>query len=321
MKSPLVTVIVPAYNASDYISETIESIVNQTYANLEIIVVDDGSTDDTKEIVKSFGPKLNYIYQKNSGSCASPRNTGLKHARGEYVTFFDADDVMMPEKIESQVTDLDENPDAVISISNYWNFTETKRFDDHFSTCSLLRQKIKNSGNGTFQLGSEECRGILLEENFAIASSPLFRTATVRALGGFDESLKACEDFHLIYRVAMRGPCILNSHIGFYRRMHDGNMSSDNERMLRYLAQSRGSLFKHEITPQLKNRLKSRIRGYDRALLSCLLDKGDRKMAFKQWRETVPPHNWSELLHDSKQLIRITALTLDVKGSRNDPGE
>lgn len=82
MKNSLVTVIVPAYNASDYISETVQSIINQTYTNMEIIVVDDGSTDDTKEIIKSFGPKVNYIYQKNSGSCASPRNTGLRHARG-----------------------------------------------------------------------------------------------------------------------------------------------------------------------------------------------------------------------------------------------
>lgn len=321
MKNSLVTVIVPAYNASDYISETIQSIINQTYPNLEIIVVDDGSTDGTKEIVNSFGSKVKYIYQKNSGSCASPRNTGLKNARGEYVTFFDADDVMMAEKIESQVADLHKHPDAVISISNYWNFTETKRFNDHFSACPLLRPNINNSYNGTFQLSSEECREILLEENFAIASSPLFRTEIVKRLGGFDESLKACEDFHLIYRVAMRGPCILNSRIGFYRRMHDGNMSSDNERMLRYLAQSRRSLYDQENMPQLKNRLKSRVRGYKRALLSCLLDKGDIESALRQWRETIPPHNWNELLHDSKQLIRITALTLNAKGSRNELGD
>jgi len=313
MKSPLVTVIVPAYNASDYISETIESIVNQTYANLEIIVVDDGSTDNTKEIVNSFGSQVKYIYQKNSGSCASPRNTGLKHAHGEYVTFFDADDVMMPEKIASQVSDLEGNSDAVISISNYWNFTETKRFDDHFSTCSLLRQKLNHSDNGTFQLSSEECRGILLEENFGIASSPLFRTENVKRLGGFEESLKACEDFHLIYRVAMRGPCILNSHIGFYRRMHDGNMSSDNERMLRYLAQSRRSLYDQENMPQLKSRLKSRARGYEIALLSCLLDKGDVKGALQQLKHTAPPLNCRELLHYSRQLVRLTTLTRNFK--------
>ncbi|WP_412535853.1 glycosyltransferase family A protein [Marinobacter sp. MIT932201] len=299
------TVIIPAYNASDYISETIQSIVNQTYANLEIIVVDDGSTDDTKEIVTSFRSKVKYIYQENSGSCASPRNTGLRHARGEYVTFFDADDVMMKDKIQSQVADLNKNSNAVISISNYWNFTETERFNDHFSSCSILQKKIIGHDNETFQLNSKECRRILLEENFAIASSPLFRTSVVKAIGGFDEALKACEDFHLIYRVAMQAPIIINPNTGFYRRLHDTNMSSDNERMLKYLIQSRDSLNKKESIPELRHRLQTRVREYKRALQSCLLRKGDTKSYLQLYFETFPPGSWREAKHDLKNIITI----------------
>lgn len=305
MKNSLVTVIVPAYNASDYISETVQSIINQTYTNMEIIVVDDGSTDDTKEIIKSFGPKVNYIYQKNSGSCASPRNTGLRHARGEYVTFFDADDVMMAEKIEHQVADLEKHPDAVISISNYWNFTEMEISGDHFSTCPLLGTKIKDNNNQTFKLGPTDCREILLEENFAIASSPLFRAPTLQALGGFNESLKACEDFHLIYRTLMSGPALIHPTIGFYRRIHGTNMSGDDERMLRNLVKSRKLLTDEEFIAHLTQKLRSRIRAYNRALQSCLATKGNLKDALQIYRETMPPKNKEEVIRDLKNMAKI----------------
>lgn len=305
MDKPLVTVIVPAYNASDYIAETLESILAQTYENLEVIVVDDGSTDNTAEIVKSYTSGITYIHQENSGSCAAPRNNGLQHAKGEFVTFFDADDIMLPDKIAHQVNDLLDHPEAVICISNYRNFTQTQHSADHFSNCPALADYLNEVKGTTFTLTSLACRSILIDENFTIASSPLFRTQTVKSLGGFKQSLRACEDFHLIYRVAMEGDVVVNATVGFERRLHDLNMSSDNERMLRNLIGSRSSLSREETDKSLRKRLEFRVRRYRRDLQTCLVLKGRLKDAVRMYLETFPPKSFSDLNHDIRQGIKI----------------
>jgi len=99
----LVTVVVPAYNAARYLKECLDSILAQIGRAIDVIVVDDGSTDETADIVATYGTKLRYIYQANSGGCANPRNTGATACTGKYITFFDADDVMVPGKIARQV--------------------------------------------------------------------------------------------------------------------------------------------------------------------------------------------------------------------------
>jgi glycosyltransferase involved in cell wall biosynthesis len=312
MSPSLVSIIIPAYNASLFIKETLKSILSQTYSNIEVIVVDDGSTDNTSEVIKSFEPKVQYVYQKNSGSCAVPRNNGLSHASGEYVTFFDADDLMRKDKIEKQVQDLLDYPDAVASIADYWNFSESEIFNNHFSSCPILLNTIEKSNQKRQKMDAKECRKILLEENFSIASSPLFRMSIIKEISGFDQTLKACEDFHLIYRVATRGHIVINSETGFDRRLHDTNMSSDKERMLRNLIKSRELLINEEQDESLKLRLIGRVRSYNRGLLSCLLDKGHTEDTLWLLRETLPPQSLSEMMHDIKQLMKFTLVKLKL---------
>ncbi len=305
MDKPLVTVIVPAYNASDFIAETLESILNQTYDNLQVIVVDDGSTDDTARIVQSYSPRVTYIHQANSGGCAAPRNRGLEYARGEFVTFFDADDIMLPDKLSRQVDALIRHPNAVMCITNYCNFTGTKRSTDHMSTCPAMAPYLDRHKSSDFTLGSEECRSILISENFTIASAPLFKTDIIKKLGGFDQTLKACEDFHLIYRTAMQGDVVVNPNVGFERRLHDTNMSNDNERMLRNLIASRHDLSLNETNIVLQRHLKHRVRRYRRDLQTCLVLKKQLSKALKLYGETFPPQSISDLNHDVRQGIKI----------------
>lgn len=303
MDKPLVTVIVPAYNASDFIAETLESILNQTYDNLQVIVVDDGSTDDTARIVQSYSPRVTYIHQTNSGGCAAPRNRGLQHAQGEFVTFFDADDIMLPDKIESQVEDLLGQSRAVMSICNYRNFDNTEKYPDHFSTCPILQSQMLTEK--MIAITGELCRSVLLDENFGSACSPLFKASIVRDLQGFNESLFACEDFHLIYRVAMHGDIVITSKVSFERRLHDTNMSNDNERMLRNLIASRHDLSLNETNTSLQRRLKHRVRRYRRDLQTCLVLKKQLGKALKLYGETFPPQSLSDLNHDVRQGIKI----------------
>lgn len=102
---PLVSVVIPAYNSSAYIKEALESVFKQTYANIETIVVDDGSTDNTKDVVGPYMGRIKYIYKANGGP-ASARNLGIKHSKGEYIAFLDADDMWLGGKLEYQIKEI-----------------------------------------------------------------------------------------------------------------------------------------------------------------------------------------------------------------------
>ena len=105
-----VSVIIPAYNKADLTIKTVQSVLSQTYENIEIIVVDDGSTDDTKNKLKLFGDRIHYIYKQNGGVC-SARNVGIKQATGEYIALIDCDDIFYPEKIAKSVKCLEKKSD------------------------------------------------------------------------------------------------------------------------------------------------------------------------------------------------------------------
>src|SRR5438046_8618551 len=113
-ESGLVSVIIPCHNQAHFLDEAIESVLTQTYPNHEIIVVDDGSTDNTATVAKCHSP-LRYIYQENAGPSAA-RNTGVKESRGEYLVFLDADDRLLPEALEIGVGCLRQHPECAFEI-------------------------------------------------------------------------------------------------------------------------------------------------------------------------------------------------------------
>src|SRR4030042_587586 len=106
---PKVSVIITTYNRVHFVCEAIDSVLNQTFKDFEIIVVDDGSTDNTKEALKRYSKNIFYIYQSNKGR-SQARNTGLKVAKGDYIAFLDDDDIWVPHKLEKQVAFMDSNP-------------------------------------------------------------------------------------------------------------------------------------------------------------------------------------------------------------------
>ena len=111
-KSRLISIIVPAYNKQDSISETLQSIFAQSYNNFEIIVVDDGSTDSTKELIETYNEDITYIYQENQGQGAA-RNQGIKVAQGDYIVFLDADDYWELEFLQTCYDFLESHPELV----------------------------------------------------------------------------------------------------------------------------------------------------------------------------------------------------------------
>lgn len=125
-ETKLITIIIPAYNKQDSIGETLESIYKQTYSNFEIIVIDDGSEDNTKQVIKSFGKDVVYVYQENQGQGAA-RNEGIKAAKGDYIVFLDADDYWESEFLEICYNFMEAHPDLVAvntAQKTYYNETD-----------------------------------------------------------------------------------------------------------------------------------------------------------------------------------------------------
>jgi len=145
-----VSVIIPTYNCAQFITEAIESALMQTYTDIEIVVVDDGSTDNTKEILKPYIEKnfLTYIYQENQGPGAA-RNTGIKAATGEYIAFLDADDTLTEDSVEKRINLIEGSSDIGLVFSDYFyqkekfEIKETKFIND-FNLENYLKEVLKD---------------------------------------------------------------------------------------------------------------------------------------------------------------------------------
>lgn len=260
-KYPLVSVIIPAYNAAGFIAATLDSILSQTYPYIEILVVDDGSTDDTARIVSKYGAKVHYLYQPNSGGCSVPRNNGVRHCNGDLLCFFDADDLMLPDRIQQQVDCLYKIPEIGISVCDYQNFShQGLREQSHFHSCSRLMSII---GNHIYsKVEGIIARRLLLIENFSIAGNILVKKSLFAQEAGFNETLTSCEDFHLIFRLARHSAIGIVNQVGFHRRFHEGNMSSNRLRMLNNYLSSRILLRETEFDATVRE-------GLDRFIANC----------------------------------------------------
>jgi glycosyltransferase involved in cell wall biosynthesis len=184
---PLISVIIPVYNAEKTIRETIESVLNQTLTDFELIIVNDGSQDATLEVIFSIqDPRIKVFSYANAGVSAS-RNRGIIQATGEYISFIDADDLWTPDKLEAQFNALKEHPEAAVAYS--WT--------DWIDESSQL------IGAGVHQTASGNVYGKLLLGDFiGSGSNPLIRKQALVEVGGFNESLVHAEDWDLWLRLA-----------------------------------------------------------------------------------------------------------------------
>lgn len=215
--SPLVSVIIAAYNAETFISETLDSIQAQTYPHFEVIVVDDGSSDRTAKIVRSYSEKdarFQLIQQENSGVAAS-RNLAIQHSSGKYIAPIDADDIWYPKRLEKHVRCLEAADDSfglVYSWSMYLTESGSIRAYSPFG-----------------QLGAVEGNvlAILVFYNFLDnASTAMFRRTCIDAVGNYNTELKTCEDWDLYLRIAERYQFAIVPEYLIGYRQYSGSMST-----------------------------------------------------------------------------------------------
>lgn len=183
---PTVSVIITTYNRAQFLKEAIESVLNQSYQDFELIVIDDGSEDETQEIVDSYGDRIEYHFQKNAGiSCT--RNRGLEHAKGEYIAFLDSDDLWKRHKLRMQMEFFERNAESHICYTDeIW-----------------IRNGLRVNPKKTHQKYSGWIFHHCIPLCIISLSSAMMRSRLFQSVGLFDEQLPVCEDYDLWLRVSL----------------------------------------------------------------------------------------------------------------------
>lgn len=274
MSCPLVSVIIPTYNRAGLIARSIKSALAQTHRNLEIIVVDDGSTDNTKEVVAAFGGAIQYFYKPNSGPSPT-RNLGIQKAKGKYVAFLDSDDLWEPTKIEKQLDHFQKNPGLGMVSTNY-------RYID------AQDRVIKDPAAQHGYTVSHSFLRDLLEIRFPFATPAfMIRKTVFDDIGLFNEQLKISEDLDFLVRLGLK------YHVGYIDevmvsvRMHENHLMRETPRYQVWL-DSVNVLrsYEDDIRKRIPDARKYFAKFYSIAGNSALLG-GDRAKAFELYRQAV----------------------------------
>jgi glycosyltransferase involved in cell wall biosynthesis len=217
---PTISVIVPAYNVERTILETIKSVQQQTFSDFELIVINDGSTDRTLELLNTVTDPRLKVFSYTNGGLPTARNRGISHATGEFIAFLDADDLWTPDKLELQLAALQQHPEAGVAYS--WTY-----FKDEQGVHSYADESNRFEGN---------VYADLLVKNFLHnGSNPLIRKQAIESVGEFDPTLKSCEDWEFYLRLAAKWPFLLVPKPQILYRQSSGSMSSKVEVMEKYL--------------------------------------------------------------------------------------
>lgn len=216
--NPVISVIIPAYNYGRYLSEAIESVFAQTFTDFELIIVDDGSTDDTAAVVREYlsDPRVCYIYQKNRGPSAA-RNTGIRLARGKYIALLDGDDVWMPLKLKKQIQLFEEAEDVVLIYCMVEHIDEIGNKLLHISWPHKMGATYKDLMYMPWVVGS--------------SSSVLIKKSTFDEVGVFDESMTSVEDTDMWIRILRHHKCAYVNEVLVKIRKHLRSSQTDLKRM------------------------------------------------------------------------------------------
>ena len=275
---PKVTVIIPSYNYGHFLGEAIQSVLDQSLQEWELIVVDDGSTDNTREVVAAFvAPRIHYIHQQNRGNPAA-RNAALRLAKGEYVAFLDADDVWFPEKLKRQVAQLDSLPPTVGLV-----YSDVYLFNNEDGT--IIRR---------FMQGRRPPQGRILRELldtegwFISDTGSLIRREVFQRVGLYDESLWWYEDWEMWVRIAATYEVAAMDEPVARCRRHSANLSKAPEGMYRHGQTARRKVMaSYPLSRQERRALQHNIAHHEYLYGIDQLRLGERGEAWQAFRRSL----------------------------------
>ncbi len=223
-----ISVIIPTYNRKQTLSRTIQSVLNQSFQPLEIILVDDGSTDGTADWIRTHFPSMNVLQQINQG-VSSSRNHGIEKSKCDWIALLDSDDEWKPNKMERQVESLEKNPDVLFCHTNEIWIRNGVRVNQG--------KKHQKYGGMIFEKCLDMCR--------ISPSSSLFRKSLLNDVGYFDENLRVCEDYDLWLRITAKYPVLfLDEPLIIKYGGHDDQLSRVPEGIEKYRIQSLEKIIK-----------------------------------------------------------------------------
>ena len=227
---PRVSVVLPTYNRGWILEQAVDSVLGQDYANLELIVVDDGSTDDTKGLLSMFGDRIAVIRQANRGVSAA-RNAGIRAATGELIALLDSDDTWLPGKVTAQVSFFSNHPDALV--------------------CQTQEIWIRNGVRVNPGKRHRKEAGMIFERSLALClvspSAVMMRKSLLDEVGLFDEALPACEDYDLWLRIAWKHPIHLIDQPLIVKRGGHADQLSRMPELDKYRIQSIARLLESDV--------------------------------------------------------------------------
>ena len=216
--APLVSVVIATYNRSRLLPETVDSVLAQSFQDFELIVVDDGSTDDTRDALASYKDRIQYIYQENRGPSAA-RNLGVRHSKAKWISFQDSDDLCLPQHLRTLYGYVQAHSDCgmVFANGNYLGGPEHNR--------DAIIPGDKSRGLAE--------RGVRLKDLFNKSivrlQAALISRRVYDEVGGHDESLRICMDLDLSFRLMIRFPVAYIDEAVFLYRKHEGNIGRNEE--------------------------------------------------------------------------------------------
>lgn len=219
---PQVSVIIPTYKHRDFVLQTLDSVFAQTFSDYEVIVVNDGSPDDSAELLRPLAQQgvIRYIEQPNAGQGAA-RNRGLAEASGEFIAFLDDDDLWPTDKLEWQVAALRENPDIGVIAGS------VQKIDDE----GVLLEDDPHDYQKQIYATSITFESLFVGNPITSPGQTLIRASALREVGGFDENFWGVDDFDLWFRLSHEVKFLLSQRLGIYYRTHANNASKDVAKM------------------------------------------------------------------------------------------
>ncbi len=284
---PKVSVVIPAYNAMLYLPNTLKSVLHQTFTNFEVLIIDDGSSDQIVNWASlQTDPRVKLISQANQGVSAA-RNTGIAHAQGEYVAFVDADDLWEPTKLEKQVRCLEENP--VVGLVYTWTV--------------LIDELGKPIGRVIASHAQGDVWQQLIEDDMiSTGSSTMVRRSCFDTVGMFDTSLAFAEDWDMWLRIAAHySVAVVKEPLTLYRQ-HANNTTKNRPKMI----QSLRTVIEKAFQNVPLDSLYLRNRAYASVFLGLAwlaIDAGDHKQA-DHYRTQALLQNWSTRF--SQKCVRLS---------------
>jgi len=217
-RTPLVSVVIATYNRAGFLPETLDSVLQQKFEEFEVIVVDDGSTDDTREVLRSYGDRIQYLYQDNRGPSAA-RNLGARHARAPWIAIQDSDDLCAPNHLKTLYDYAGDHPDCGMVFAN-GAYLGGKEHNRETIIPSVKSRRLAQHG---VRLAD------LFEKSIVRLQASLIAKKCYDAVGGHDESLRISMDLDLAFRIFMRYPVAYLDGVIFYYRKHEGNIGRNQE--------------------------------------------------------------------------------------------